>query len=115
LEAGDHLRRCIPSYARYYRSKYSETCFRDESVKHKHKRAQVLTGSKALALIVSLLRHQKPYRAKEGDAPLACAIGWLVGQAGCRPRLTSSFAIVSASARFFKKSKTAGRVQRGHS
>lgn len=59
LEAAESMRRSIPSYARYYQKKY------DESVKHKHKRALVLTGRKALGLFVGLLLRQEVYQEKE--------------------------------------------------
>jgi transposase len=61
LEAADRLRQHIPSFSAYYKLKY------DQANKHKHKRALVLTGSKALDLFVTLLRRREVYRAKEGD------------------------------------------------
>jgi transposase len=64
LEAADEMRRSIPSFHTYYQAKF------DQATKHKHKRALVLTGCKALELFVTLLRRQEPYRAKEGDQPL---------------------------------------------
>ena len=60
LEAADHMRQWIPRYQAYYRAKFTQ------ATKHKHKRALVLTGRKALGLFVALLRHQEPYRAEEG-------------------------------------------------
>lgn len=65
LEAADNLRRFIPSYASYYRKKY------DQATKHKHKRAIVLTGRKALGLFVGLLRQQVTYQAEEAFLPNA--------------------------------------------
>lgn len=65
IEAGDCMRRVIPSFATYYQKKH------DQAYKHKHKRASVLTGRKALDLIVALLRHRKAYQAKEGDQPVS--------------------------------------------
>ena len=62
LEAADSLRQHLPDFTRYYQSKY------DQAFHHKHKRALVLTGRKALDLIVALLRHKEPYRAKEAAA-----------------------------------------------
>ena len=62
LEAADSLRQRIPSFAAYYQKKY------DQANKHKHKRAVVLTGRKALGLFVSLLSHQVSYRAEEAHA-----------------------------------------------
>lgn len=59
LEAAESLRRHLPSYTAYYQQKYNETA------KHKHKRALVLTGRKALGLFVRLLLRQETYRAKE--------------------------------------------------
>ena len=64
LEAAENMRLFIPSYAAYYRTKYNQ------ATKHKHKRAVVLTGRKALGLFVALLHHQETYRAKEGDVRL---------------------------------------------
>jgi len=59
LEAADRMRQRLPRFAQYYRHKY------DQATHHKHKRALVLTGRKALNLMVALLHHQEPYRAKE--------------------------------------------------
>jgi hypothetical protein len=59
LEAADCMRRSLPVFARYYQSKA------DQATHHKHKRALVLTGSKALDLFVTLLRKGESYRAKE--------------------------------------------------
>ena len=42
-------------YARYYRVKY------DESTKHKHKRALVLTARKLVRLVDAMLRHNQIY------------------------------------------------------
>jgi transposase len=64
LEAADWMRLRIPSFHTYYHKKYAQ------ATKHKHKRALVLTGYKALELFVTLLRRQEPYRAKEGDETL---------------------------------------------
>ena len=62
LEAADHMRQWIPRYQAYYRAKFVQ------ATKHKHKRALVLTGRKALGLFVALLRRQEPYRAEEGSS-----------------------------------------------
>jgi len=59
LLAADRMRLFIPSYARYYQSKFQQT------PKHQHKRALVLTGRKALGLFVGLLLHQEDYRPEE--------------------------------------------------
>lgn len=59
LRAADLMRQRIPSFAAYYQAKHAQ------SVKHKHKRAVVLTGRKALGLFVSLLYHRKAYQAEE--------------------------------------------------
>lgn len=61
LEAADCMRRAIPSFAQYYAKKHNE------ANKHKHKRALILTASKALELCVTLLRRKECYQAKEGD------------------------------------------------
>ena len=59
VEAGENLRQWLPSFSAYYHKKF------DEASKHKHKRAKVLTGRKALGLFVALLRRQETYRAEE--------------------------------------------------
>ncbi len=61
LEAADCMRQQIPSYAAYYQKKY------DQANKHKHKRALVLTGRKALGLFVSLLLQRTTYRARRQE------------------------------------------------
>jgi transposase len=63
LEAADRLRHCLPFFTHYYNSKYTQ------AFHHKHKRALVLTGRKALDLFVALLRHKESYRAKEASKP----------------------------------------------
>jgi transposase len=65
LAAGNLMRQWIPSFAAYYHKKYSQAS------KHKHKRALVLTGSKALDLVVTLLRRKESYKAKEGKSCFA--------------------------------------------
>ena len=60
LLAADRMRLHIPSYTRYYQTKFREVS------KHQHKRALVLTGRKAVGLIVGLLHHQEDYRPEEG-------------------------------------------------
>lgn len=59
LLAADRMRLFIPSYARYYQTKFNQ------ATKHHHKRALVLTGRKALGLFVGLLLHQEMYRPEE--------------------------------------------------
>lgn len=59
LEAANCMRLHIPSFAAYYQAKF------EQANKHKHKRALVLTGRKALGLFVSLLSHQESYKVKE--------------------------------------------------
>jgi transposase len=59
LEAADRLRHFLPAFTGYYKTKH------DQAFHHKHKRAIVLTGRKALDLFVALLRHKEFYRAKE--------------------------------------------------
>lgn len=61
IGAGENLRQWLPRFAAYYQKKF------DGAVKHKHKRAKVLTGRKALGLFVGLLLRQETYRAKEGN------------------------------------------------
>jgi transposase len=61
LEAAESMRLRIPVFQAYYQSKYHQ------ATKHKHKRAVVLTGRKALGLFVALLHHRETYRAKEGE------------------------------------------------
>lgn len=59
LEAADCMRLYIPSYADYYAKKYKQ------ATKHHHKRALVLTGRKAIGLIVGLLYHHEFYAPEE--------------------------------------------------
>lgn len=59
IQAADHMRRDIPSYAQYYARKYAEV------TKHQHKRALVLTARKAVGLFVGLLHHHETYRSEE--------------------------------------------------
>jgi hypothetical protein len=59
IQAADHMRREIPSYARYYQRKYAQV------TKHQHKRALVLTARKAVGLFVGLLHHREDYRLEE--------------------------------------------------
>jgi hypothetical protein len=65
LEAADSLRQHLPPFTKYYNSKYTQ------AFHHKHKRALVLTGRKALDLFVALLRHREPYRVKEVPADIS--------------------------------------------
>lgn len=62
FEAADSLRQRIPSFKAYYQLKFDQTKI------HKHKRALILTGCKALDLFVTLLRRREVYQAKEGLA-----------------------------------------------
>lgn len=59
LQAADRMRLFIPSYYDYYTKKFYQ------STKHHHKRALVLTGRKAVGLIVGLLHHHEFYRPEE--------------------------------------------------
>jgi transposase len=59
IQAADHMRLSIPSYARFYARKYAQV------TKHQHKRALVLTGRKAVGLFVGLLHRQETYRPEE--------------------------------------------------
>ena len=63
LLAADRMRLFIPSYTRYYHTKFQQV------TKHQHKRALVLTGRKALGLFVGLLLHQEMYRPEEVSSP----------------------------------------------
>ncbi len=65
IQAADHMRLSIPSYARFYARKYAQV------TKHQHKRALVLTGRKAVGLVVGLLHHQEYYRPEEVPPPVA--------------------------------------------
>ncbi len=55
IEAANSVRMHDAEYARYYRNKY------DESSKHKHKRALVLTARKLVRLVDAMLRHNQLY------------------------------------------------------
>ena len=59
IQAANLMRKHIPDYAAYYARKYNE------SVKHHHKRALVLTARKSVGLVVGLLHRDEPYRSKE--------------------------------------------------
>jgi hypothetical protein len=59
LLAVDRMRLFIPSYTRFYLTKFKQ------ATKHHHKRALVLSGRKALGLFVGLLLHQEMYRPEE--------------------------------------------------
>jgi transposase len=54
-EGANSVRRHDAEYGRYYRTKYNE------STKHKHKRALVLTARKLVRLIDAMLRHNQLY------------------------------------------------------
>lgn len=59
LQAADRMRLFIPSYSAYYSKKFNQ------ATKHHHKRAVVLTGRKAVGLIVGLLHRHEFYRPEE--------------------------------------------------
>jgi len=61
VQAADHMRRGIPSYAHFYQLKF------EQATKHQHKRALVLTARKALGLIVGLLHRHENYRPEEAS------------------------------------------------
>jgi transposase len=61
LQAADRMRLFIPSYSAYYSKKFIQ------ATKHHHKRAVVLTGRKAVGLIVGLLHHHEFYRPEEAS------------------------------------------------
>ncbi len=74
IEAANSVRMHDAEYARYYRAKY------DESTKHKHKRALVLTARKLVRLVDAMLRHNQLYvprptesAVKENDRPITKA------------------------------------------
>jgi transposase len=71
IEAANSVRMHDAEYARYYRTKY------DESSKHKHKRALVLTARKLVRMVDAMLRHNQLYvprpiqsARKESDWPV---------------------------------------------
>jgi len=55
IEGANSVRMHSAEYARYYQTKY------DESTKHKHKRAVVLTARKLVRLVDAMLRHNQLY------------------------------------------------------
>ena len=55
IEGANSVRMHTAEYGRYYRTKY------DESTKHKHKRAVVLTARKLVRLVDAMLRHNQLY------------------------------------------------------
>jgi transposase len=62
IEAANSVRMHNTEYARYYHTK----C--DESTKHKHKRALVLTARKLVRLVDAMLRHNQLYIPQPGDS-----------------------------------------------
>jgi transposase len=60
IEAADSLRRHNNEYRAYYQKKFQE------SKKHAHKRAQVLTARKFVRLVFSLLSKNQLYRSDRG-------------------------------------------------
>ena len=67
LEAAECLRQHLPLFSEYYSAKYAQ------AFHHKHKRALVLIGRKALDLFVALLHHKENYRANEATVPSTTA------------------------------------------
>ena len=62
VEATNSLRRYLPDYAEFYKKKYQETH------KHQHKRATILTARKFVSLADTLLRnHPTLHAPKERD------------------------------------------------
>jgi transposase len=59
IQAADQLRRHAPEYQDFYQCKFQE------STKHHHLRALVLTARKSVGLIVGLLHRNEPYRSRE--------------------------------------------------
>ena len=55
IEAANSVRRHLPEYNEFYRKKYQET------PKHQHKRAIVLTARKFVRLVDTLLRNHQLY------------------------------------------------------
>jgi len=62
IEAANSVRMHNAEYARYYRTKY------DESTKHKHKRALVLTARKLVRMVDAMLRHNQLYVPRPEDS-----------------------------------------------
>lgn len=62
IEAANSVRMHNAEYARYYRTKY------DESSKHKHKRALVLTARKLVRMVDAMLRHNQLYVPPSRDS-----------------------------------------------
>lgn len=59
IEAADRMRQSIPAYRNFYDKKFAEAS------KHHHKRAVVLSGRKAIGLVVGLLFHHQVYKPEE--------------------------------------------------
>ena len=59
IQAADKMRKHLSDYAAFYARKYKE------AVKHRHKRALVLTARKSVGLVVGLLHRNEPYRSQE--------------------------------------------------
>jgi len=56
IQAADRMRKYIPQYSAFYARKYQQTA------KHHHKRALVLTARKSVGLFVGLLHRNESYR-----------------------------------------------------
>ena len=63
IEAANSVRMHDAEYGRYYRAKY------DESSKHKHKRALVLTARKLVRMVDAMLRHNQLYVPRSTQQP----------------------------------------------
>jgi transposase len=63
VEGANFMRQYVPDYSHFYAKKYTE------ALKHKHKRALVLTARKSVGLFVGLLHRKEPYRSKEVTKP----------------------------------------------
>jgi transposase len=59
IQAADQMRKHLSDYADFYARKYKE------AIKHRHKRALVLTARKSVGLVVGLLHRNEPYRSQE--------------------------------------------------
>jgi transposase len=61
IEAANSVRMHATEYSHYYQTKYNE------STKHKHKRALVLTARKLVRLVDAMLRHNQLYIAPNSN------------------------------------------------
>ena len=74
IESANSVRMHEAEYGRYYRTKY------DESSKHKHKRALVLTARKLVRMVDAMLRHNQLYVPRSTQSAVT-EVNWPITKA----------------------------------